>query len=248
MRRAAIWFCWGQDFVEEAIASSKSAASLQADRFLITDAASAAQAEVSGEFTAVISTPLVYGNILDKSRLIDLLPDGYQTFLFLDCDTHIIDDISFGFAKAELHGIAMAPAPNYNLCTFAAGETAFADIMRQAGTACADQFQYNSGVVFFQLVTPVRQVLERWRDLCTTFGALYPNDQPFLTLAMEQLGFVPYVLSPLYNYRARGEHAVGRVRLWHSHAPVPPDLNEFDKPWPGRRFRNEVRLPADTPA
>src|SRR5258708_29160632 len=142
----------------------------------------------------------------------------------------------------------MAPAPNYNLCTFLADGMAFADIMQKAGTVCADQLQFNSGVIFFQPVTAVRQVLERWRDLCATFGARHSNDQPFLTLAMEQLGFNPYVLSPLYNYRARGEHAVGNVRIWHSHRPVPPDLNQFDKAWPARRYKDNVLLAADTPA
>jgi hypothetical protein len=248
MMRAVVWFCWGQFYIEQAIESAKTAAGLQIDRILITEAACVAQAQASGQFNAIVPTPLLHGNILDKSRLIDLLPQGYETFLFLDCDTRILGDIGLGFAKAERYGIAMAPAPNYNLCTFLSGGMAFADIMRKTGIACADQFQFNSGVIFFQPVPAVRQVLERWRDLCTTFGALYPNDQPFLTLAMEQLGFNPYVLSPLYNYRARGEHAVGSVRVWHSHSPAPPDLNQFDQAWPARRYRDNVRLAADTPA
>jgi hypothetical protein len=248
MRRAVVWFCWGQLYIDQAIESAKSAAGLQIDRILITDSASLERAQVSGQFGTIISTPLVHGNILDKSRLIDLLPKGYETFLFLDCDTRILGDIALGFEKAERYGIAMAPAPNYNVCTFAAGGMAFGEIMRKAGTPCADQFGFNSGVIFFQPVPEVRKVLRRWRDLCAEYGALFPNDQPFLTLAMEQLGFNPYVLSPLYNYRALGEHAVGSIRVWHSHSPVPPDLNQFDKAWPARRYKHNVRLAADTPA
>lgn len=245
MKRAVVWFCWGRPFIEEAIESSRTTEGLNTDRILITDASSVELAEASGQFSAIISTPLVYGNILDKSRLIDLLPDRYETFLFLDCDTRILGDITLGFEKAERYGIAMAPAPNYNLCTFAAGSIEFADIMRKAGITCADQFQFNSGVIFLQWVPAVKQVLERWRDLCATYGALYPNDQPFLTLAMEQLGFNPYVLSPLYNYRARGEHAVGNIRVWHSHSPMPPDLNQYEKAWPARRYMHKILLPAD---
>jgi hypothetical protein len=89
----------------------------------------------------------------------------------------------------------------------------------------------------------VRRVLERWRDLCDTFGvaAGFPHDQPFLTMAFEQSTFLPYVLSPAYNYRSMGEYAVGNVRIWHSGFPLPADLNVFDQAWPARRFIDGVR-------
>jgi hypothetical protein len=97
-------------------------------------------------------------------------------------------------------------------------------------------------------LTPIiRQVLERWRDLCTQAGGPndFPRDQPFLTLALEQLGVTPYVLSPLYNYRGLGEYAVGNIRIWHSHFPPPADLNTFDTAWPARRFQGGIRLSSD---
>ena len=61
-------------------------------------------------------------------------------------------------------------------------------------------------------------------------------------MALEQCGVTPYVLSPLYNYRGLGEYAVGNVRIWHSHFAPPPDLNDFENPWPARRFVDGVRL------
>jgi hypothetical protein len=103
--------------------------------------------------------------------------------------------------------------------------------------------QYNAGVIFFRLTPLVRLVLERWRDLCDTLGAKagFAHDQPFLTLAFEQLSFLPYVLSPLYNYRSMGEYAVGNVRIWHSAFPPPADLNVFEQAWPARRFIDGAR-------
>jgi hypothetical protein len=242
MKRAIVWFCWGERFVSEAADSARSAATIDADRVLITDAAGAEYADGSAVFTSIIQTQLLYTNNLDKSRLIDLLPDGYDTFLFLDSDVKIVGDLSLGFAKAERHGMAMAPAPNYNLAEF----FNFARIMTELGTEPADQMMYNSGVIFFRLTPAVRQVLERWRDLCADVGAErnFPRDQPFLTLALDQLGFTPYVLSPLYNYRGLGEYAVGNIRLWHSHSAPPPDLNAFEHAWPARRFIDGLRLPA----
>jgi hypothetical protein len=240
MKRAIVWLCWGERFINEAIDSARSAAAIEADRILITDAAGAHYAKDNPAFTSIVRTHLVHANNLEKSRLIELLPDGYDTFLFLDTDTKIIGDVTFGFEKAERHGIAMAPAPNYNLAEF----FNFARIMRGLGIEPADQIMYNSGVIFLHLTAPVRQVLERWRDLCAIIGAThdFPRDQPFFTLALEQCGVTPYVLSPLYNYRSLGEYAVGNIRIWHSHFAPPPDLNDFANAWPARRFIDGKRF------
>jgi hypothetical protein len=242
MKRAIVWFSWGERFIDEAIDGARSAAAIEADRVLITDAAGATYAKGNAAFTSIVQTQLIHANNLEKSRLIDLLPAGYDTFLYLDTDAKIIGDVSLGFAKAERHGIAMAPAPNYNLAEF----FNFARIMRELGVEPADQMMFNTGVIFFQLTAAVRQVLERWRDLCATLGVKsdFPRDQPFLNLALEQCGVTPYVLSPLYNYRGLGEYAVGNVRIWHSHLARPPDLNEFENAWPARRFIDGVRLDA----
>ena len=242
MKRAIVWFCWGERFIDEAVDSARTAAAIEADRVLITDAAGAKYTRNNPAFTSIVQTQLIHADNLEKSRLIDLLPDGYDTFLYLDTDTKIIGDVSLGFAKAERHGIAMAPAPNYNLAEF----FNFAYIMRELGIAPADQIMYNSGVIFLHLTAAVRKVLERWRDLCATIGAKsdFPRDQPFLNLALEQCGVTPYVLSPLYNYRGLGEYAVGNIRIWHSHFAPPSDLNEFENAWPARRFIDGMRLDA----
>ena len=115
MKRAIVWFCWGERFIAEAIDSARSAAAIEADRVLITDAEGATYANGNAAFTSIVQTQLIHANNLEKSRLIDLLPAGYDTFLYLDTDAKIVGDVSLGFAKAEQNGIAMAPAPNYNL-------------------------------------------------------------------------------------------------------------------------------------
>ena len=243
MKRAIVWLCWGKKAIDEAVESARSAAAMQTDRLLITDAAGSAYAQDCLEFTSIIPTRFIHRNNLEKSRLIDLIPQGYDTFLYLDTDTRIIGDLTYAFDQTERHGIAIAPAPNYNLSEF----FGFGGIMAELGVKPADQMIYNSGVIFFHLTSVVRRVLEHWRDLCTDVGVErdFPRDQPFLTLAFEQAGFTPYVLSPLYNYRGLGEYAVGHVRIWHSHLPPPPDLNAFDCAWPARRFKDGARVISD---
>jgi len=236
---AVVWLCWGETYLRQAVESARSTLPLGIDRVLITDAATAALARPDDVFTRVVPAELPYGSTLDKSRLIDLIPAGYQTILFLDSDTRVLGDISLGFEKARLHGIAVAPAPHYNLSGF----FGFDRILESAGFPTAGQMQYNSGVIFCHLPGRGRQVLERFRDLCSAAPADWTNDQPFLTLAFEQLGFQPYVLSPLYNYRGLGELAVGDIRIWHSVHSPPADLTSGEPPWPPRRDRDGLRVP-----
>jgi hypothetical protein len=86
--------------------------------------------------------------------------------------------------------------------------------------------------------------MRRWRELALDLGPRlhYGNDQPFFTLAMEQLDFNPFTLSPSYNYRAKGEGISGVVRVWHSRAAVPSALNTVGRGWPPRRFWGARRV------
>jgi hypothetical protein len=240
VKKAIIWLCWGRPFVEQAIQSAHSAAAIGADHYLITDSDSAVAAINCQQFTDVIVADFERKNTLDKCRFIEFLPRGYDVYLYLDTDVQIIGDVSLGFSKAIQHGIAVAPAPNYNLAEY----FNFARVMRELDAEPADQLIYNAGVIFFSLTSTTERVLERWRHLCLTAGDKFelPHDQPFLALAMEQCDFLPYVLSPLYNYRSFGEYAVGTIRVWHSHFPVPADVNVFETAWPARQYRDGRRV------
>jgi hypothetical protein len=239
--RAIVWVCWGEAYVLQARESARTTLSLGIDRLLITDAETARFLAGDKVFTAIIRTEFPHGNNLDKSRVTDLIPGGYDTILYLDTDTRVIGDISLGFDKARLHGIAVVPAPHHNLGDF----FGFGQVMALAGVTPAGQMQYNSGVIFCHLSEPARRAMNLWRDLCWNLAKPIGmvNDQPFLSLAFEQLGFQPYVLSPCYNYRALGEHVVGEIRIWHSHHPLPADVNDYAEPWPPRRFLEGVRVP-----
>src|ERR1700738_596154 len=65
--RAIVWLCWGERFIREAAASARSAAAIDADRILITDAAGAASAANQPEFTSIVTIELVHANNLAKT-------------------------------------------------------------------------------------------------------------------------------------------------------------------------------------
>ena len=56
MKRAIVWFSWGERFIDEAIDSARSAAAIEADRVLITDAEGAKYTKNNPAFTSIVQT------------------------------------------------------------------------------------------------------------------------------------------------------------------------------------------------
>lgn len=165
-----------------------------------------------------------------KAEVFESLPTEFESFLFLDTDTCVVDDVSLGFEKARQYGIAISPAPHYSLDHFGT----FGRVLAAEGITPCGQLQFNTGVIFFSLRDEVKRVFALWKELARQHKNLCQNDQPYLTLAMEKLGFNPYTLSRSYNYRGMGEPISGVVRVWHSENPPPKGLNDFSQPWPPR--------------
>lgn len=239
-KRAIIYVCWGKDFILEAIASAPSAAFLGIDRILVTKSDSVQFVPPGAPFEKVMTYPFTLAGLMAKAEMLHFLPAEYDSFLFLDTDTRVLADVSFGFQRAESHGIAVAMAPDYSLEHF----WDFGKVLTFVGYPHTDTLQYNTGVIFFIRRPDVWKVLAAWHELCrgvaTRVG--YINDQPFFTLAMEAVGFNPYTLSRGYNYRNFGEAIYGLVRVWHSHHPPPADVNVFTSPRPPRAFKDSVRV------
>jgi hypothetical protein len=236
MNRAVVYLFWGQQFLAEAVRSATSARKhLSLPIIAITDEHTAPSAEATSQVfdRVIVRTPHVRSN-LAKADLYHLLPNEFDSFLFLDSDTVVLADVGHGFLKAEQYGLAAVMAPHYSLNSF----WDFGRVLAHVGQPELDQLLYNSGVLFFARSTEVERLMRRWSDLCGDIGARlsYSRDQPFLTLAMEQLGFNPFALSPSYNYRAFGETASGLIRIWHSRAAVPADVNVTRPTTPFRHF------------
>lgn len=238
MCRGIINLFWGQKYLNEVLTSIGNSIDTGLPRIAITDHATQALMPARAPFDEVITLRIGERSLLAKADLYTHLPAGYDSFLFLDTDVTIIDDISLGFERAEVHGMAAAMAPHYSLDYF----WGFDKILKSLNVPCLGQLQYNTGVIFFKQRPDVEAVMRKWGELALELGKrfAYRNDQPFLTLAMELLGFNPYTLSPAYNYRSLGELVSGTVRMWHSHAPVPEDINILKSSWPPRRFIDGV--------
>lgn len=239
-RRAVVYVAWGGSHIQEAIRSATTAGIVGVDRLLITNAESLEFVKPDAPFERVIEHEFRLSGQLAKTEMFEVLPPEYDSFVFLDTDAYILLDISQGFEKAEAHGIAAAQAAAYGLEHF----WGFQKVLNDIGFTSKEILLYNSGVIFFTRSPRAWQVLKMWHQLCSTAAedAAAWGDQPYLTLAMELLGFNPYTLSIAYNYRNFGELANGRIRIWHSRMPPPADVNEFERTWPSRRFLHGRRL------
>lgn len=163
-----------------------------------------------------------------KAEMVRGFPDRDMTFLFLDTDVTILGDLSLGFEKAEQFGMAMAQAAHYSMDHF----KEFSKIMVQEGVTPKGQLLYNSGVIFFRLIPEVRRVFALFHRLALRYPDALWSDQPYLTLAVEKLGFNPYTLTTGYNHRAFGELVSGEIRIWHSRHKVPANVNELKPVFP----------------
>lgn len=228
---AVVFLAWGEKYINEVYSCiTQSEKFLQDyDLILITDLISETK-HISHLLTKVIRAEFEEIGLQRKTELHKFIPSGYKSYLFLDSDTIVIQDISFGFKKAEIHGIALSPAPHYSLDAF----WGFDEIMSKEKELRRGQLQYNTGVIFFNSSPIVKEVFSKWRQLGNKYK-YFKNDQPFFTLAMEQLIFNPYTLSISYNYRGFGDSISGDVRIWHSHGSMPKELNSYKVTWPPRR-------------
>lgn len=166
------------------------------------------------------------GGKINKTRICDITP--FEETVFLDNDTVVMGRLDYGFEKAKQFGLACV----INECPWARRYT--------DSRLNGDMVEYNSGVLFF--TQKAKPVFKDWEKLFPTTNAsiihivngkksLMPvADQGSFALAMEQTGFLPFVLPINWNYRAQFYRACyGPIKIWHSYYDIPENLHEWNK-------------------
>lgn len=157
--------------------------------------------------------------LLDKAAMMELTP--FDETLFLDADTVVLDDLSFGFEQAVRFGLACSICE----CPWA----------RRYGGLAGDMVEYNTGVLFF--TAAARPVFDAWKacaaevDSSIVFDnggelARMPlNDQAGFAKAIDDTGFRPFVLPYNWNFRPKWHKSwFGPLKIWHDYAEVPDGL------------------------
>jgi len=232
--RTIVYMAWGEKYIEDISKSISSSIIANARVIVVTDEHTPTAA--LPEDVQVIRKQIDIKGKLTKLKLLSLLPEDLGIILFLDVDTCITSDVSLGFEKAEKYGAAMAAAPHYSLEDF----RNFGIVMDREGVPRQGQLLYNSGVMFLDTNHPVVKKIFVLADGVAEKDQLTTpwSDQPYITLAMEMLGFNPYTLSSSFNYRGFGELLSGQLRVWHSYHALPENASELP---PGFLYRYEKR-------
>ena len=163
--------------------------------------------------------------LMDKAAMMDYSP--YDTTLYLDTDTVVLDRLDYGFEKAEKFGLACCICE----CPWA----------RRYGEFSGDIVEYNTGVLFF--TKKAKPIFDAWKehsdgrvDSSIRFYAgnqvlvMKSNDQGSFVSAMEQTGFNPFVLPLNWNFRPQWHKTFfGPVKVWHDHSDVPDSIHFWNE-------------------
>jgi hypothetical protein len=133
--RAIVFLAWGESFLEEVENCIRESVLPPYPICLITDATT--PVDLPG--VRIIRADFALAGLARKVEMLDFLPREYNSFLLLDSDTRVLEDVSLGFIKAEAHGVAVTPAPTYSLENF----HSFVSIMESEGTTPLGQMQYH---------------------------------------------------------------------------------------------------------
>ena len=208
------YVAWGRG-VEQAVRSALSAQRFGYRTCLITNESVRASC-----FERLIR---VEGPLSTPSHKVAFYPlSPWETTLYLDTDTLVLNDLDFGFRQARLHGLAMAIAPACYLGPHW-GLSVDPDIQ-----------QYNAGVIFYHrshdgfsgLWTEVMRILDE--EFVEGVHPAPVNDQSALSLHLSRSQKHPFVLNPNWNLRPQFgmRHGFGPIKIWHCDVPPPRTLND----------------------
>lgn len=166
------------------------------------------------------------GQLIDKAKMYDLSP--FDVTLYLDVDTVVMGDLSFGFRKAETHGIAACICE----CPWA---------RRYGGLKhVGDVREFNTGVLFFDKRLST-STFKRWPKIAADLDSsiefyvgdevrtMPSNDQASFAMAVEDSGFNPFVLPMNWNLRPTWHKSwFGPVRIWHDYEEPPASLTRWN--------------------
>jgi hypothetical protein len=158
--------------------------------------------------------------LLEKASMWELSP--FESTLYLDTDTVVLDDLTFGFDMAEKWGLALA------ICE--------APWAARYPTISGDMVEYNSGVMFFRK-DQTQALFNRWIAAARTIESsitwrdgdqlkrMQLNDQAGLAVALSEWDRVPFILPLNWNLRPTWQrYWFGRLKVWHDYRDVPATL------------------------
>jgi hypothetical protein len=228
MSRGVTYTAWGSGIAE----AERSAVSARAFGLKTCLIAGDYQGSV---FDRVVKTEYPPANMTERIFVYPLSP--FDQTLYLDSDTLVLGDLSYGFDMAARFGLAVSFAPACFLRWHWGS-------MKEYGVEDfpEDTVEYNAGVIFFDKHHRATEGL--WEaaqyKLAKGFHGVLENrpsppvnDQSIFNLVLYEKKIHPFVLPQNWNFRPgvyldRGlpvPSGFGPIKIWHSRLPVPDGFN-----------------------
>jgi hypothetical protein len=201
--RGIIYSATGSRFVAEAVASAKSSLRFNQVPHLVfcdhepeqrLDGIEFIQFEPSGH------------PFLDK--ILNIARTPFKETIFLDTDTHVLDDLEDLFDLLKRFDIAAVHAPGYTKCDDPGLSEAF--------------YEFNTGVLPYRMTPAVSAFLRRWGELCEQWFKSPPpfemrgEAQPAFRRSLWESSLSLYVLSAEYNYCTLFPgRLIGKAKILH---------------------------------
>jgi hypothetical protein len=216
IRRGVTYVAWN-GCIEEAERSARSAKKFGLETCLI------APSYRGDAFDRVVQTRRKLLFPAEKVFVYHLSP--WDETLYLDSDTIVLGELTFGFEMARRYGIALVIAPG----TYVKDHWDLED-----EDIPDDLTDYNGGVIFFNKKHPVAEGL--WQALRDELGKIdwmtqkenpRYNDQSALSVLLHRKGINPYVLPQNWNLRPHlgMKRGHGPIKIWHSASRLPRNLD-----------------------
>jgi hypothetical protein len=206
--RGLLYAACGAKYVAEAVASRESARRVMPDvpAVLFTDDPGAVAGGVFERVERCSGEGRV-GHKLDPMRR-----SPFDKTLFIDSDTHVVEELEDVFAVLDRFDVAVA----FDSARWPYGERSLAE-----GRVPRAFPEYNSGVLGFRRSAETARWIERWIELYEEQAERWPGfvpDQPTLQVSLYESDLRIATLPPEYNFRTNyvafcGAHT--RVKVLH---------------------------------
>ncbi len=166
--------------------------------------------------------------LLDKAKMFDLSP--FDDTLYLDIDTVVMGELTFGFTLMERFGLALSICE----CPWARRFKGLADQ--------DDLIEWNTGVIFFRKSNnEIQDFFRRWKYHATVIPSsvryntadgpkeMACNDQASFAAAVWDAKLNPAALPMNWNFRASWQKTLfGNVKIWHHHDDPSESLEQWN--------------------
>ena len=165
------------------------------------------------KFDIIKKIDLPFSNNKNMSFIYDYVP--FDINWYIDSDVYLYGNPEYAINKCTKHDLCLTHSPLYHLNYRSNIQRELKDEVN-----CNDLIEYQAGWVMFKKSNKNMRLFKKCQELAFKYKSVTYNQQIF-SLAVEQSGVNPFILTPNWNFRGFHQHLHGELKCWHNHWPPP---------------------------